>query len=85
MKLKLYTILDKTAGVCCAPFVQTNDAVATRTFRDMCMDKDNQVSRNPSDYSLHYLGEFDDSVGTFALVESDKLADGSYFVAVGDA
>lgn len=64
MKLKMFSIYDQKADSYTTPFFMHNEAVAIRTFRDMAVDTSHQIGKNPSDYTLFFLGEWDDQEAT---------------------
>lgn len=42
-----------------------NDEVAKRAFMNAASDPASMLSKNPSDYELWFIGEFDESTGRF--------------------
>jgi hypothetical protein len=80
---KFYSILDHTAGVFLNPYTVTNDGEAIRlftTFVNAEHDETN-ISKYPEQFSLWYLGEFDDVLGEYKNAENKQLITG---VAVQD-
>lgn len=63
--MKLYTIRDQVAGFFISPFCAPNDGVAKRMFIQGLGDS----FPHRSDFSLHYIGDFNDDTG--ALTTSD--------------
>lgn len=71
MKLKVYAVLDNKAMAFLPPFFMVNDQVALRAFNDSARNPDHSFFRNPSDYVLFYIADFDDSSGVIEPL--DKL------------
>jgi hypothetical protein len=63
MKIQIYAIYDALAQVYGTPHWHKNEAVAIRTFRDMTNDHQTTICRNPQDYTLFHMGEYDDQTG----------------------
>jgi len=59
----LYTIFDNKAGAYLPPFNSINNATATRQFATAINDEAHDFHRNAPDYSLWWLGEFDQDSG----------------------
>lgn len=56
MKIKIYAIRDKAACAFQNPFYMHTDAMAERAFRNLISDPSSQVSKNPEDFDLFFLG-----------------------------
>ena len=67
MNKKFYSLLDSKIGAFLNPFTATNDGEAIRLFTTWVNDTTNEsnISKYPADYSLFFIGEFDDSTGNF--------------------
>lgn len=77
MKKSVCAVLDAAAECYSNPFFSANKAVGIRDFHYACQDKSTSLGRNPEDYSLWYLGEFDDVLCTFDLLPApEKIAVG---------
>lgn len=63
MKHNLYSIYDVKADAYLPPFTLHQDGMAVRAFRDCCNDDTHNFGKNPGDYTLFKLGEFDDQSG----------------------
>jgi len=72
MKHLLFSIHDIKAGAYLPPFTLPNKNMAIRTFTDCVNDPNHAFCRNPADYTLFCLGEFDDNDGqiTSTFIES---------------
>lgn len=72
MKLKSFSVYDAAVAAFLPPFFMPSDAVAIRVFADCCQDGAHAFCRNPSDYTLFRIGEFDDASGDFTM-DQDAL------------
>lgn len=72
MKTEMYTIYDSKAQVYNKPFHCVNEQVAKRTVQNMRLE-DNQMTRNPEDFSLWHLGSYDDEHAIFELLSTPKV------------
>lgn len=59
----IYSVFDKKAQVFCSPFVSINDQTAMRDFAFAANNPESDINRYSIDYSLYYLGAFDDESG----------------------
>lgn len=66
---KIFSIYDEKAQVFNTPFVGSNEAVAVRSFADICLDGTNMVSKYPGDFKLYYVGNFDAVKGTITALD----------------
>lgn len=71
MIFKLYSIYDRAVGVYLTPFPARGDIDALRqvkaSFKDPSM-AETPVMKNPMDFSLVRLGEFDDETGVVSRI-----------------
>lgn len=63
MKLIMFTIYDEKAEQFLPPFVLPQTNMAKRTFADCVADPKHAFSRNPADYTLFEVGEFNADTG----------------------
>lgn len=68
MKRSILAVHDVISGVYGNPFFSINKNVGIRDFHFAAQDMSTSIGQSPDDYSLYYLGEFDDVLGTFELV-----------------
>lgn len=63
MKLKTFAIKDKALDSFGATFQQVTIDAALRMFKDLVLfgDDSNRYRRNPEDFTLYMVGEFDDA------------------------
>jgi hypothetical protein len=59
MKIRLYSVLDRTAQQFGAPMSFHNDDVARRSFADAFLDPESVFALHPDDFELHFIGEFE--------------------------
>lgn len=67
----MYAIYDTKAKVYNQPFHFHNDQMAIRACIDLRNDKNTEPGRHPEDFTLHHLGEYED---TTATIKSEKNA-----------
>lgn len=80
MILKVYSVFDSKLATFDRPFYMQTDAAAIRGFSDAVNDPNGPVSswnKHPEDYSLFYLGEFDDQDGTILTTVTKSLVTAS--------
>jgi len=65
MNVNVYSIFDGKSAAFSMPFYCINDAVATRSVRELADDPATQIGRHASDFSLYRLGTFDNETATF--------------------
>lgn len=63
MKIKMYAIYDSAAGAYLQPFFFHQDGLALRAISDCVADPSHNFAKHPDDYTLFYIGEFDDQTG----------------------
>lgn len=71
MITKMFSIFDSKAAVYGTPFFMANSAMAIRAFTDLVNDPNSMCAKHPEDFSLFYIGEFDDAVA--GVVTSNPL------------
>lgn len=60
MILKMFTVFDQKAKAYLSPFCMAEKGQAIRSFTDLINDGDHQFSKHPEDYTLLFIGEYDD-------------------------
>ena len=59
-----YAVFDRKAEIYSQPFLEIKDGTAIRAVQDIVINnKDHSFAKHPSDFSLHRLGEFDETTG----------------------
>ena len=76
MQCEIYTVFDVKAGVYLPPFFMHNEPMAVRQFSNMVTDPNHAFGKNPGDYTLFYLGTYDDSDATITPVPSQAICNG---------
>ena len=61
MIMKIYSIYDEKAKAYLPPFFLNNDEVAMRAVENCLDTPDHQFAKHPQDYTLYYIGEWDDN------------------------
>lgn len=69
MILRVYAVMDSAVGAYLPPLVFRSDEEATRAFADACTTQ-GQFVKHAADYSLWYLGTFNDATG---VVENNAI------------
>lgn len=75
MKLSAYSIYDNKVASYHPPFFQATDGAAVRMFHDLVNDQATNVARHPADFSLWYVGVFDDSSAKIYGEEPRRVID----------
>lgn len=70
MKLLAFSVFDRAVEAFLPPFFVRHRGEALRSFIDACNDRSHQFSKHVLDYTLMFVGEFDDTRGAF-----DQLSD----------
>lgn len=80
--MRIYAMYDEAAAVYSRPMFMVNDATAVRNFVNACLHEDSQMYSNPADFTLFYLGEWDDVTGLFSQEDvSVNLGNGLQLMA----
>jgi hypothetical protein len=70
LKTYLFNVFDSKTQVFCAPFCAQTHAAALRDFAYAANDKNGQIGRYPTDYTLFSIGHYDDETG---LIENTQM------------
>lgn len=62
--IKIYSIYDSKMAIFAQPFFARTEASALREWLNLSNDETQAINRNPEDYTLFYLGEWDDQKGS---------------------
>lgn len=85
MKLNIYAIFDEKAELFNTPFFMANDNLAIRGFNDLASDPSSTIYRNPQDYRLYELGEFQNLSGKIIPVDKPRfIANAQLNLKLGD-
>lgn len=69
----LFSVRDKAVGAFLQPFFSRSKGEALRSFTEAVNDEKSMFHKHETDYTLFYLGEFDDVSGLFATSEPERL------------
>lgn len=64
---ELFTVFDSKALFYMAPFTAHNKAEAIRMFGDTCNEPGHQFNKHAEDFTLFYLGRFDNQKAFFDI------------------
>lgn len=73
MKLHIFSIYDSAVGAYMQPFFARSTGDAVRSFQDAVNDPKTSFNAHSSDYTLFYLGTFDDDSGTFGASVAERV------------
>lgn len=74
MKMRMYSLYDRTAKAFGQPFFQPNDAVAQRVTQTLVNNPEATMHSYPNDFELWLIGEYDDNQGIVVPLK-DKVLD----------
>lgn len=63
----IYAVFDVKAKAYLPPFFLPEEGMAIRTFTNCCQDDNHQFGRNPEDFTLFSLGDFNDENGEITV------------------
>lgn len=70
MKHRVFAVYDVAAGANLPPFMMPRDQQAIRAFTDCVNSPSHQFGAHPKDYTLFFIGTFDDSTGRYTQPEA---------------
>lgn len=73
--MKMFAIKDIKAEGFNTPFFQPTFGLAERMFKEACQDEKSIISKNKEDFSLYYMGEFDQKSGDFTPEQPKHICD----------
>lgn len=73
MKLLIFSIFDKAVNAFNNPFYARAKGEAVRMFTQAVNDPQSPFSKSVLDFTLMYLGEFDDNSGLFSPAEPQRV------------
>lgn len=62
---EMYSVFDGAVRAFLPPFFVRSRGEALRSFTEACNDGKHQFAKHSADYTMFFLGGFDDSSGTF--------------------
>lgn len=72
MKHKMFSVYDEKAAAFLPPFMLPTAPMAVRAIGDCVRDEKHAFCRNPADYTLFELGEFNDNTGEWKPLAENK-------------
>lgn len=87
MILKIYAVLDSKVASFGTPFFDQNDSSAIRNFSDAVNDGSNPNNlwhKHPEDFSLYYLGDFDNQNAELIPIIPRSLVTASAIRSIGN-
>lgn len=81
MKHQVFSVYDKAVAAYLQPFFSRSRGEALRSFTDACNDPKSNFGRYALDYSLVYLGEFDDISGVFDGTDPQRVIGANEVIA----
>lgn len=73
MLKRYYAVYDVKAGLYGAPFIEVSDGTAIRAIQDVIASNDHPFAKHPADFSLHFLGIWNDRTGEIEGQKPEKL------------
>lgn len=73
MRTLAFSVYDRAARAYSPPFYQQTRGLAERVFAGLCTDPDTTVAKNPGDFELYEVGEFDSETGVVQACEVTLL------------
>lgn len=70
MKQRVFAIFDACAGAYLPPFMMPRDEQALRAFRECINSPSHQFAMHPQDYTLFFIGTFDDQTAKYTQPEA---------------
>lgn len=77
MKLQVYSVFDRAVTAFLPPMFVRAKGEMLRQFQSAVNSPDHQFHKHLSDYTLFYLGEFDDAGGVFSAIEPLRVVSAS--------
>lgn len=79
MKMNAYCVFDVAIGSFNSPFFMQTDGLAIRGFSEQVNNPESQIGKNPDQFTLYRVGEFDDQEGMLIPHDPRSLGVGSQF------
>lgn len=67
MMHSLFTVYDSKAAAYLPPFTSQNEGTAVRSIMATLRNSEHPFALNPEDFTLFYLGDFDDQTGLYSV------------------
>lgn len=73
--MKCFAIKDIKSEGFNTPFFQATFGLAERAFKDACQDEKSTIAKHREDFSLYYIGQFDQTSGEFIAEQPKHVCD----------
>jgi hypothetical protein len=70
---KVYSVFDIKAAVYHRPMFLDTHGLAIRSFEDACRAEGSPLAQHPEDYSLWYIGDFDEATGVMQSAQPNYV------------
>lgn len=71
--MKIFSTYDKASETYNLPFYQRSTGEALRSFTQAANDESTPICKFAPDFTLFHLGEFDERLGSFIMLEKPTL------------
>jgi len=68
----MFSIYDSKVGAYLPPFYMQTKPAAIRAITDTISDPNHQFAKHPEDYTLFYLGTYEDNTSKFTVEETPQ-------------
>lgn len=83
MIMKVYSIFDSKVAIYVPPFFVRNEGEMIRRLSDWVNSgQNNDLAKHPEDYTLYFLGEWDDNTAGFVANEPSAVITAASLVTV---
>lgn len=72
MQLQIFTVYDCKAEAYLPPFYLNTRGQAIRAFTDSVNDPNHQFAKHPEDYTLFFLGSYEDANASFHILPASE-------------
>lgn len=84
MIMRMYAVLDKAVSAFLPPFCMRSEGEAIRSFQDAVSREGTPFNAHKSDFSLCYIGTYDDSLGQMVSAPPSVVAEAATVLAYPD-
>lgn len=82
--MKVYTIYDNKAEIYFQPFCFATHGASLRAFKENVNDGKSTIWKHPADFTLFYVGNWDDNLGMLTTEKHVNLGCGIEMVETND-
>lgn len=80
MIMSVFSVVDGKTGIYSHPFYDVTRGSAVRAFQDTVRTKDHPFNRHPEDYTLVFIGTYDDNTGRIVSEVPEVIATASNLI-----